>query len=211
MSQRSRVWDVILRSLVAVVVGLVVTGTAYLCAYFSMRDHPNYRVSEEYTQFELDNFQKAIEKHRKVTGRLPASLAELDEVKGERHFRVDNEGRVVDSWKHPYQYRVEGDSFALYSFGRDGQSGGDGLDADIYPSSEGRLLEVPTLRQFTFNLPTEGVQWTCFLAGVCAGLVCLLPSRNRHGARFFARVGATVIGTVLGAAVISSLHIPTGH
>jgi hypothetical protein len=114
-------------------------------------------------------------------------------------------------WEHPYQYRVEGDSYTLYSFGRDSRLGGEGLNADIYPSSEGRPLELPTLRQFTFNLPTEGIQWTCFLAGVCASLVCLQPSRNRSGAGFLARVGATAIGAVLLAIFLSALHLPSGH
>jgi hypothetical protein len=203
--------DVVARLLAAGAVGLVVAGTAYICAYYDQRGHLNYRFLEWDTQHELDSLQEAIEKHRRATGHLPADLAELDEVKGQRRFRVDADGRVVDVWKHPYQYRVEGDGYTLYSFGWDGRPGGAGRDADIYPTSAGRPAELPTLRQFTFDLPTRGVQLTCFLAGVCAGLICLLPPRHRRRTAFLARVGATVVGAILTAVVISYLHIPTGH
>jgi general secretion pathway protein G len=37
----------------------------------------------------------------------------------------------VDGWKHPFQYQLDGDSFALYSLGADGKPGGTGADADI--------------------------------------------------------------------------------
>lgn len=212
MSQRSRARDVILRSLAAAVVGSVIAGTSYLCAYSSLRNHPNYGYLEEHTRHELDALQKAVEKHRQTTGRLPANLADLEEAKGERRFRVDDAGRVVDIWGHPYLYSAEGESFTLYSYGPDGRPGGEGRDADIYPASLGRPPESPTLRQFTFDLPTAGVQLTCVLAGVCAGLICLLPpSRKRPRVEFLARVGATAIGTVLTAVVISYLHVPTGH
>ncbi|HTW73643.1 MAG TPA: type II secretion system major pseudopilin GspG [Steroidobacteraceae bacterium] len=39
-----------------------------------------------------------------------------------------------DPWGHPYQYQVpatHGGDYDLYSFGADGQPGGDGLNADI--------------------------------------------------------------------------------
>lgn len=39
----------------------------------------------------------------------------------------------LDPWDHPYQYKVPGASgpYALYSFGADGQPGGEGINADI--------------------------------------------------------------------------------
>ena len=38
-----------------------------------------------------------------------------------------------DPWGHPYQYRAPGEhgEYDLWSFGRDGQAGGSGEDADI--------------------------------------------------------------------------------
>ena len=37
-----------------------------------------------------------------------------------------------DPWGQPYVYINDGDTFELYSLGRDGQQGGDGEDKDIY-------------------------------------------------------------------------------
>jgi general secretion pathway protein G len=37
----------------------------------------------------------------------------------------------TDPWGSPYQYEREGTDFLLYSFGADGDEGGDGLNADI--------------------------------------------------------------------------------
>jgi hypothetical protein len=203
-----RVREVAGRLLAAAAVGLAAASTAYLCAYSNMRDHSNYRL-DDYVQHELNMLEEAVEKHRRTTGRLPASLTELEGVK-DRH-RLNGAGQVIDMWEHPFQYRVEGETFTLYSLGREGRSGGEGLDADIYPSSAGRPIESPTLRQFTFDLPTRGVQLTSLLAGVCAGLVCLRSSRNRRGVGWLALVVATALGAVLIAVVLSFLHIPTGH
>jgi hypothetical protein len=205
----SRLRGSILRVLDSAAIGAAVAVTAYLCAFLFMGGMPNYRGGEIYVRHELDRFEEAIESHRKATGRLPATLAELDVVKDPD--RLDADGQVIDSWRHPYQYRVEGDGFTLYSFGGDGQAGGEGLDADVYPRSTGRRLQTPTLRQFTFDLGTEGIRWTCVAAGVCAALACLLPSRRRRGAGFFSRVIPTAVGAVIMALVISLHHYPTGH
>jgi hypothetical protein len=211
MTERNRVREVAGRLLAAAVVGAVVAGTAYYCAFTNMRYAYSYRWDEIHTQDKLDQLQKAIEEYRQTTGRLPADLAELEAGKAERRFRVNPQGQVVDLWERPHQYRVEGANFTLYSFGRDGQPGGEGLNADIYPTSAGRPLEVPTFHQFTFELPTAGVQLTSLLAGACAGVVCLRSSRNRRGVGFLALVGATAIGAVLIAVVISAIHVPSGH
>jgi hypothetical protein len=211
MSQRCRFCDVVYRLFVAAVGGLAVAGTAYLCAYFDQRGQFEYRVRELSTQRKLDSLQAEIERHRRTTGRLPTNLAELEAVKRYHQFTVDAEGRVTDMWDHPYQYQVEGEGFELYSLGSDGQPGGVGRDADLYPSSAGRPPELPTFRQFTFDLPTEGVQRTCIVAGVCAALVCLLVTRNRRGADLLARAAATVIVSFLIAIAITSLQIPSGQ
>ena len=211
MSQRSRFRDVVYRLLAAVAGGLAVAGIAYLCAYFDQRGQYGYRSRELDTQEKLDSLQQEIERHRRTTGQLPTDLAELQAVMFYHKFSTNAEGRVVDSWDRPFQYRVEGDGFELYSFGADGQPGGLGRDADLYPGPASRPPELPTLHQFTFELQTKGVQRTCIVAGVCAALVCLVVTRNRRGAGILPRVAATVVGFIIIAVAWSGLHIPTSH
>jgi general secretion pathway protein G len=48
-------------------------------------------------------------------------------------------GAPLDPWGNPYQYRIPGDrggAYDLYSFGADGEPGGEGLNADIGNWSE---------------------------------------------------------------------------
>ena len=38
---------------------------------------------------------------------------------------------ILDTWKHPFEYTTNGNSYVLKSYGRDGKEGGDGLDKDL--------------------------------------------------------------------------------
>jgi hypothetical protein len=211
MCQRSRICDAVGRLVVAAAAGSIVAGTAYLCTYLDQRGQSEYRTRELTTQDKLDSLQYEIEKYRRTTGRFPTDLAELEGVRFFRHYAVDHEGRVVDLWNRPYHYRVESDGFELFSLGADGQEGGVGRDADLYPTIAGRPLELPTLRQFTLDLPTRVLQRTCIAAGVGAALACLLVTRSRRGTNYLGRVAATMVGFFLVAIAVASLQIPPPH
>jgi general secretion pathway protein G len=73
-------------------------------------------------------------------GRYPDSLEIL--VTPDEHNKTYLRGYKsvpLDPWKHPYQYEPpsSGQDFRVYSFGKDGQPGGDGDDADITNSQDG--------------------------------------------------------------------------
>lgn len=92
------------------------------------------------TRAQLDAFEKALGSYRLDTGHYPTteqSLRALIE-------RPANESKwagpylakslPVDPWGHAYIYRVPGDNghdYVLMSFGKDGQVGGAGENADI--------------------------------------------------------------------------------
>ena len=38
----------------------------------------------------------------------------------------------LDPWDEPYYYESEGRNFTIYSYGADGEEGGDDIDADLY-------------------------------------------------------------------------------
>jgi hypothetical protein len=208
MSRRIRFQAVAIRLLAALAAGLAVAGIAYVCVYFDQRGQYGYQSKGLATLEKLDSLQHEIERHRQTTGYLPADLGELRAVRFYHRFSTDAAGRVLDSWDRPIQYRVEGDTFELYSLGADGQPGGSGRDADLYPGPASRPPVLPTLRQFTFELPTKSVRRTCIVAGVCAAVVCLVVTRKRKGATFLARTAATVIGFIIIAVAVSGLQIP---
>jgi hypothetical protein len=184
------------RLIAALAVGSAIASTAYFCAYYELKWAFWQYSSEGYAWSVVWRGRAEIEDFRKAKGHLPADLKEL------------REGEWNDMWNRPLHYEVEGDSYKLYSYGRDGEPGGEGLDADMYANTRPK---PPTLHQFTFDYETKGIQATCFLAGVCAGIIRLLQKRKRGWGVFLMRLGATAIGAVIAAMVIGILHIPTGH
>lgn len=60
----------------------------------------------------------------------PSGAVNADQYRPGGYLRA---GAAVDPWGRPYQYRFPGEhgAFDVYSFGADGQQGGEGLDADI--------------------------------------------------------------------------------
>jgi hypothetical protein len=164
---------------------------------------------------QLEDLRAEVERYRVANGRLPTSLAELEAVK-EHKVPLDDEGRPLDSWQRPFHYEVNDGSYDLYSLGRDGRAGGFGLDADLHAGKRDLATELPTLWQFTTQLDTEGIQLSCFLAGLLAFPLCLLGvTRGARGRVSPARIvvvhGLTALFAVLTAVVISVLHLPSGH
>lgn len=81
-------------------------------------------LAEKVQQFEMD------------TRRLPGSLDELVKAPGDVSGWLGpyaKEAELKDPWNHQYQYTVpgQGGSFDLISLGKDGQPGGDSVNADI--------------------------------------------------------------------------------
>jgi len=67
-------------------------------------------------------------------GREPESIDALITPDANGHTYLDRETLPTDPWGHPYVYEpppAGSDRFRVISFGKDGQPGGDGDDADI--------------------------------------------------------------------------------
>lgn len=216
------IWDkiraVLSRGVAASAIALAVFATAFVCAWREYGNFRNYRVGEDMTRIDLTHLDEDVEHHRAVTGRLPESLMQLELVKV-RDTRIDDAGQPLDAWRNPYHYRVEGDGYSLCSYGRDGLPGGAGLDADIYPRAGSQPIQPPTLWQFAFEMPTEGIMASCLLAGILAGLVWFLTLQKpaevgKTWPRFLAAVGAMTITFLVCSFIalcIGALHLPSGH
>jgi len=81
-------------------------------------------VAEKVQQFEMD------------TGHLPGSLSDLVSAPAGTAGWLGpyaKESELKDPWNNPYQYSVPGQQgpFDLVSLGKDGQPGGDSVNADI--------------------------------------------------------------------------------
>lgn len=197
--------NVVRRLVVAVLVGLVATGTSYLATFYFLRGAFLTHSPAWTTRTELRGLAAAIEAHKEQKGNYPARLADIDGMK--EWFKHDTGGQLHDRWEHPIQYSVTDAGFTLFSFGQDGQPGGEGDDADIHHDQP---LELPSLHRFTFELPTQPLRWVSVLTGIGAAVIVGSAARSGWGG-LLARAIATTIGAALIAFILSVIHIPSGH
>ena len=86
---------------------------------------------------QIEQLHSAIDLYRLETGRYPGELKDLVENPGDnKRWKgpyVRKKSQLEDPWHNAIQYQRPGDhgAFDLYSFGADGQQGGEGNDADI--------------------------------------------------------------------------------
>jgi general secretion pathway protein G len=89
---------------------------------------------------QIDSLDKALEQFRLDTGRLPSTEEGLAALNVAPPGMTNWDGPYLkkavppDPWGHPYLYAQPGthnNDFDLESYGRDGQPGGSGEDADI--------------------------------------------------------------------------------
>ena len=133
-------------TLLELLVVMVIIGL--LASYVAPRFFDQVGKSEIKTaRAQLDAFDKALATYRLDTGRYPSTEQGLkalverpsDEPKWSGPYLA--KALPLDPWSHPYVYRQPGDpghDYELLSYGKDGQRGGTGEDADISVWDSGR-------------------------------------------------------------------------
>ena len=118
---------------VIVIIGLL---AGYVAPrYFSQVGRSEVQVARS----QIDALEKALDQFRLDTRHYPSLEQGLDALVSRPANEPNWSGPYLkkavpaDPWGHPYVYRVPGEKteFQLFSFGRDGKSGGSGEDADI--------------------------------------------------------------------------------
>ena len=85
---------------------------------------------------EIQRLSMAVDEFYLDTGRAPRDLRELVERPANvRNWNGPyvNASNLVDPWDNPYQFRFPGQhrAFDIFSYGRNGSPGGEGVDAMI--------------------------------------------------------------------------------
>jgi general secretion pathway protein G len=90
------------------------------------------------SQIQVSKLKVALQTYRLDMGNYPDALIKLWQRPADANAYWSGpyiDGQVpLDNWGREYQYQVDSKSdigFSLYSFGADGVSGGEGLNADI--------------------------------------------------------------------------------
>lgn len=186
------------RFIAAVMTGMVVFGLASVSAWyeFSTSSYVNYHASPQ----TLNHVVELLGEHITQHGSLPPTLDDLP-----------GDGVYTDSWNRPFHYKVNGNTFELISYGRDGVPGGVGYDADMTPQS---LPEAhkPTYLQFLTDPLAHAMIATCLLGGLFAGaIVVWRPRRRRHRRNRKMQLVLPLLATLVVTILIAALHIPSGH
>lgn len=103
--------------------------------YFSQIGKSEVKVARA----QIDAFDKALDQYRLDTGHYPGNSDGLGALMSKPANEAKWDGPYLkkalplDPWGNAYQYRQPGQhgEYDLYSFGRDGQTGGTGEGADI--------------------------------------------------------------------------------
>lgn len=88
-------------------------------------------------KIDIAALSQALEYYNLDTSKYPDDLSALLAGQASADERVNPEGYIKvlpdDPWGHPYNYAYPGDNgtFDLWSYGADGEEGGEGNDADI--------------------------------------------------------------------------------
>jgi general secretion pathway protein G len=119
-------------TLLELLVVIVIIGL--LAGYVAPRYFSQVGKSEtQVARAQIDSLEKALDQYRLDNRRYPTNEEGLAAIGPYLKKSVPN-----DPWGRPYQYRTPGQrgEYEVFSFGRDGKSGGTGEDADIGLSQE---------------------------------------------------------------------------
>jgi general secretion pathway protein G len=118
---------------VVVIIGVLVSYVGP--KYFSQVGKSEVKVARA----QIDAFEKALDQYRLDIGHYPSSSQGLGALMSKPANEAKWDGPYLkkdvppDPWGNPYKYKSPGDhgEIDIYSYGRDGQTGGTGEDADI--------------------------------------------------------------------------------
>ena len=94
------------------------------------------RAKANLARAQVQTLAEKVQQYEMDTGGLPPALEALVDNTGNAAGWLGpyaKAGELKDPWNHAYVYRVPGDgqAFDLVSLGKDGQAGGESVDADV--------------------------------------------------------------------------------
>jgi hypothetical protein len=158
-----------------------------------------------WTRHGLWRLTEEIQAYAKTNGTLPQKLED-----------VKNVDVLLDGWKRPFLYTVNGTNFMLLSLGKDGKPGGTGLDCDLTNWDSKPVESKPTLEQFLFEMPSQGMILAAVVSGIMTSVLtwCLIRPKDfysRFKVGLILKITITVLAAGFIAMCMTALHIPSGH
>jgi hypothetical protein len=127
----------------------------------------------------------------------------------------NSQNQVLDAWGHPFHFEFKGTRLIATSYGRDGQPGGIGLDADISSDRRNNANLQPTLSQFLFDLPIRPAIVISLLSSALCFLLTLgtikAPKFNVAGVLILALWIPLLVGLSLYFGLVMIMTLKSGH
>ncbi|MBY0416278.1 MAG: type II secretion system major pseudopilin GspG [Bdellovibrionales bacterium] len=100
------------------------------------------------TKIQMNGLDARLKDFRRRCGFYPASEQGLDALMtkptGGRECKdypvngfIEGDSLPQDAWNNDFVYESDGKSYNIYSYGSDGQAGGEGYDAEVYLKEKG--------------------------------------------------------------------------
>jgi len=206
----------LLRILIAIGVWLLVSGISLYVAW-QQANHSIAWIEQWQTRRELKDLELAITTYQQKSNSFPHNFEQLLAMTNDvPSVEIQSERGFVDGWQHPLVFSNAGMTCLIISYGRDGKPGGKGIDCDLTSKNPYPKESVPTFGQFYDNKEMGGMIFSSFFSGALAAFLSFLtvriPNLNRRGVMILvSSLGATLIGTVFVASMITAVHVPSGH
>lgn len=199
------------RLILSLLVGIVMTAIPLLSGWPAVRS-PSAGVAEPRRAWiQLVTILGFVKEFQREHNRLPTSISEIEGGVGS--LRRD----FNDPWGRPLEFVISDNEFRVTTYGRDGQPGGIGLDADLSTDNLSPPEADLTLQQYLFEIDSGSVWLSCTLCGLLTAVLTWRESRPQH-APFRTWLTPVIRLTVWGVlsiylgSVIAMTHlVPNGH
>ncbi len=178
----------------------IIFTAVYVAAWVMLGKNEYNRPRQFVTYRVISDLSHFIPEYQKTNNQLPDDLR--DPYFDQKVTNFDAQRGVIDGWDRPIRYEVNSGKFIVYSPGRDGMPGGDGLDADI--DSDSPRLEAPTFWQFLTTTDKQEIAGSNVF--MWAGASCFLSLAFLFAAFTKVRESYTLAGRLrmLGIALLCS-------
>ena len=138
---------------------------------------PQVSKEQDATVFMIKAITSAVNNYVVVFEALPHRLGDL-RIVSPGLFERPRRDEILDGWGKPFHTEFRDNSWLAVSYGRDGQPGGAGLDADLSNLTRSSQDYLPTFFQFLFDLNPRPILVIAFITTVVGFLLAyfILPA-----------------------------------
>jgi ribosomal protein L40E len=211
LSEGTKQLYIVRRISLGAVVWSIITGISLYVGWQNACDSPAARLEQYQTQRRLKEIATAVSEYRQTYAANPTSANDLAKMTNHAF-----EGNMLDGWGRALLFTVDRSNLVATSYGRDGRSGGVGLDCDLTSTNWTSKEAKPTFKQFLYAMPTGGMVTSAAVSGAFGFLIAVfvIKSEDFGGDNFLPFIGklaAILICAIFIAVVITVLHVPSGH